>query len=221
MADFVFSSGFSVEATGLSVARFMAKNLHLKRVAIISNSTVWSSGITEAFRKEFLDNEGEVVFDEAVNDTWTDFRPLVSRISRQKPTAIYLPLSLPGSVEACIKQIRQNGLSVPVFTGEAFVGDAAKRLGKLAHGIYVAWLPNPDPRLRARYQSQYGEPPWDERIVQVGLTGMMQIAAAAESRKSEPLKDALLQHFGPTRSVSQELALYRVTEAGLVLVEAQ
>lgn len=221
LANFVFSSGFSVEATGSHIARFMAQKLHLKRVAIISNSTVWSSGITAAFRKEFVDNEGEVVFDEAVDDTWTDFRSLVSRISRQKPTAIYLPLSLPGSVEACIKQLRQHGLSVPIFTGEAFVGDAMKRLGKLAEGIYVAWLPNPDPTLRTRYQSQYGEAPWDERIVQVGLTGMMQIAKAAESRKSETLKDALLQHFGPTRSLSQELVLYRVTEARLVSVEAK
>lgn len=219
MSDFVFSSGFSVEATGSHIARFIAQNLHLKRVAIISNNTIWSSGITAAFRREFVDNDGEVVFDEAVEDSWTDFRSLVSRISRQKPTVVYLPLSLPGSVEACIKQLRQNGVSVPIFTGEAFVGDTMKRLGKLAEGIYVAWLPNPDPTLRKRYQSQYGEQPWDERVIQVGFTGMVEIAAAAESRKTETLKGALLKHFGPTRSLSQELALYRVTEAKLVPVE--
>jgi hypothetical protein len=50
---------------------------------------------------------------------------------------------------------------------------------------------------------------------------MVEIAEAAESRKSKTLKDALLQHFGPTRSLNQELALYRVTEATLIPVEAK
>jgi ABC-type branched-subunit amino acid transport system substrate-binding protein len=214
LGDLVFSSGFKVEATGSRVAEYVTKKLQLRRAAIISNHTTWSTSVTDAFKSTFKERGGEVVFHKQTEDTWTDFRALIPQLQRMKPDVLYLPLSLPSSVEACIRQLRQGGVTAPIFTGEAAVGESLERLGVYSEGIYVGWLPGAETGLVDLYRQRYHEDSADIRIVQVGFRGLMEVAKAIRGKRSQ-MKDGLTRHFGTTRAVNTELVLYRVREARL------
>jgi branched-chain amino acid transport system substrate-binding protein len=217
--DLVFSSGFSVEATGEHVAHFATSTLRFKNAAIINNQSTWSYAVSAAFRTTLQKRGGHVVFDKTIDDTSTDFRTLAAQLRKASPDFVYLPLSLPGTVSGGIRQLRQGGVTAPIITGEALVGDAVEQLGDLAEGIYVAWLPAPDPELRAAYRKRYNTDSWDLAIVQVGYRGLMDISAARQKTQSASMHQALLNYFGPSRSADSKLALYQIRNTRLVAAE--
>lgn len=219
MGDFVFSNGFSLEGTASLYANYALNTLKLKRVAIIGNNTTWSTTITAAFRKEFEANGGVITFIETFDDTWTDFRSLIPRILKANPEFIFLPLSLPGGVLSFVRQLRENNISLPIFTGEAFVGDTMKQLGSLAEGIYVGWLPEPVGDLARKYKLKYGSEPWDTGIVEVGFSGVQAIFQATQSAKNKPVKEALSMYYGPSRRADRHYILHRVEMGELVAVK--
>ncbi len=219
MGPLVFSNGFSVEATGPKLANHLVLNEHRTRLAIISNTTTWSTTITSIFVRQAQANGAAIVFSESVADDWTDYRSIIVRMMATKPDAIFLPFSLPSALIACIRQLRELGVRVPLATGEALVGEAMKQLGTAAEGVIVGWPPSGDgAALRQQYIAKFNEPPWNPSIFRIGYDGIKAVASAIAQSPKADLRLALSNYFGETRSANREYAVFRVTGGQLVEV---
>lgn len=220
MGEHVFSNGFSVEATGPKIAKLFSKKLQLSRIAIIGNSTTWSTSITKTFGNEINKLGGKIVFSESVADDWLDFRTIILRLKKTDAQAIFLPLSLPSGVVACIRQLRELGVSLPIATGEALVGDATKQLGPSAEGVYVGWpAAAVSAPLEAAYVKRFGESPWNPSIYKVGYDGLYAIAGAIKKSTGENMMLALSKYYGPSRSANREYEIFQVTKGKLLMVD--
>ena len=221
LGDKVFSNGFSIEATGPKLAQHLVVKLKRPRIAVISNSTTWSVSITKTFSDEVEKLGGKIVFSEAVNDDWTDFRTVIARLKQSSPDALFLPFSLPSSLIACIRQLRQMGVNLPIATGEAIVGDAMKQLGAVADNIYVGWPPGgQQDDLEQRYVKRFGARPWNPSVFRVGYDGLRAVAAAIAKTPGAKIGPALTAYYGPTRSANREYVVFQI-KAGVLVPTAQ
>ncbi len=216
LGNLVFSSGFSIEKTAQKIARYSKTKLNLNSVAIIANNSNWSTSINNAFLAEFKKIGGTALLNKTVAENESDYRSLIPTIKTKNPDFIFLPLALPSSVEACIKQLRTGGLKMPIFTGEALIGEAIQHLGELSNGVYVTWLQAANPLLSDLYKKRYGDSSWDPAIVQVGYQGLFDLSKATKTDSTD-LISSLLQYYGPTRAAQRELVLYQVNNSKVEL----
>ncbi|TXH34525.1 MAG: branched-chain amino acid ABC transporter substrate-binding protein [Rhodospirillaceae bacterium] len=123
----------------LPLAAWAAKDLKAKKIAIVSDTTDYGKGNTQAFGDFFKQNGGEIVASEAAPVGTTDFRAILTRIKGLSPDAIYF-----GGVitEAGIlrKQMVELGLKVPMIGISGFYDpEFIKIAGPAADGTMVSY----------------------------------------------------------------------------------
>ena len=218
MGDFVFSNGFSLEGTANLYATFGTKKLGARKAAIIGNQSAWSSTIADEFVKQFEQQGGAVVFQDAVPDDFSDFRSIVLKLSQKKPDIIFLPLSLPATALQSIKQLRAAKVEVPIFATETFVGNTMTSLGPQADGVFVGWIPQPAVSITDKYKRKFGVAPSDPGVVEVGYSGVRKVLEAHLKHPDMVLKAALREIFGASRRATRSYHLYRAQSGKLIPV---
>jgi branched-chain amino acid transport system substrate-binding protein len=123
---------------GPACMRFLLDNLKKTKIAIVHNRQAYGEGIaTEA--KKFLESRGlaPVVF-EGFNADDQDFRPLIGKVQRLEPDALFLGGDY-AEAALFIKQARDQGLTVPIMMGDGcFDTQLMKIAGTAAEGCYVS-----------------------------------------------------------------------------------
>lgn len=100
-----------------SFAAGLVKELGLKKVAIVDDSTQYGTGLTKEFRAIFEAEGGTVVAYDRIQSRETDFKPLVSKFKGLKPQAIYYGgAHTEGALFS--KQSKESGLKVPLIGGD-------------------------------------------------------------------------------------------------------
>lgn len=113
--QFVFRACFIDPYQGDIMAQFAAKDLKVKKVAILHDSSSdYSKGLAEVFTKVFKDNGGTITTDEAFLAKDVDFKASLTKIKATNPEAIYIP-GYYEEVAKIIKQAREIGLNVPLL----------------------------------------------------------------------------------------------------------
>lgn len=122
-----------------------------KKVAIIAEQTDWGQTVVSNFADEFKKNGGQVVFSEFFNRGLADFRPLITKIAREKPDAIYTGFFYEDAAQF-LKQMKQLGVTIPVHsTSAAYNQQLIQLAGADAEGMHLTatFLPtNPDPNVQ-------------------------------------------------------------------------
>ena len=119
----------------------------LKKVAVIAEQTDWGQSVTKYFDDELTAKGGTVLMTEYFNRGTPDFRSLLTKIERSKPDAIYTGFFYEDGANF-LKQMKQLGISVPVFSTSAAHNQKIIELaGPDAEGLSLTtnFLPN-DPR---------------------------------------------------------------------------
>ena len=188
--DYNFRACFIDPFQGTVMANFVAKELGLKRAAImVDNTSDYSKGLATFFKQNFVANGCEVVAEEAYLQKDTDYKSTLTKVKAANPDILYIP-GYYQEVGLIIKQAREIGLDIPVAGGDGW--DSAKLpeiAGKDAlNGTFFCNLysPNDTSDLNKNFVAEYKNLYKSEPDVFAALShdGTMAIVKAIEDAKS-------------------------------------
>ncbi len=129
--QFIFRACFIDPFQGKVMATFADKTLHVKKVAILyDSSSDYSKGLAEVFQKTLEANGGQVVAKEAFLAKDIDFKAALTKIKATNPEAIYVP-GYYEEVSKIVKQTREIGMKVPMLGSD---GWDSPKLAEIAGG---------------------------------------------------------------------------------------
>ena len=118
--QFIFRACFIDPFQGQVMATFADKTLHVKKVAILfDSSSDYSKGLAEVFQKTLEKNGGQVVAKEAFLAKDIDFKAALTKIKASNPEALYVP-GYYEEVSKIVKQAREIGLNVPMMGSDGW-----------------------------------------------------------------------------------------------------
>ena len=118
-------------ALGAGLALHAAKNLKLKKVAIIDDRTAYGQGVAEVFKKTALAQGMQVVDEQFTNDKATDFMAILTAIKSKAPDAVFYG-GMDPQAGPMLRQMDQLGLSNLKFFGGD--GICTAKLAELSGG---------------------------------------------------------------------------------------
>ncbi len=163
-----FKTTYRVVATdaqqGPALANYALKNLNVKTVAVVDDSTAYGQGLANEFEKTAKALGIKVVSHDATNDKAVDFRAILTKIKGENPDAImYGGMDATGGPFA--KQARQLGLRAKVLAGDGVCTSSIATLaGQAADNIVCSQAGKgvdqmPDGKVfEAKYQKRFGQP---------------------------------------------------------------
>ena len=102
------------------MAEFAAKDLKLKKIAILNDSSSdYSKGLAEVFEKTFTENGGQIVAKEAFLSKDVDFKAALTKLKAANPDALYIP-GYYEEVSKIIKQAREVGITTPLLGSDGW-----------------------------------------------------------------------------------------------------
>ena len=141
--DYVFRIIPSDLFQGKFVADYVYNTLNKKNIAILYNADKdWSTGVKEVFKKQFLSLGGIIVAEESTATTDRDLKTQIAKIKQSNPELIYFPSFVESGLVG-IKQIREAGITTPIFGGDVW-DDATmpQKLGTVADGVKFTRIAN-------------------------------------------------------------------------------
>ncbi len=166
VGDYIFRMCFLDDFQGRCMAKFAAQNLHLKKVAILTDKrNDYSVGLTQYFGEAFKGMGGTIVVEQNYSSGDQDFRAQLTSIKSKNPEGIYVP-GYYTEVGLIGRQARELGIKVPLLGGDGWESEQLLQIGgvDLNNSYYTNhWaLDAPDPKLQAflkAYRDKYGKDP--------------------------------------------------------------
>ena len=152
VGDYIFRMCFIDPFQGTVMAKFAARNLGLRRVAILKDvKNDYSVGLAKYFTDAFTQLGGAIVTEQAYSAGDQDFRAQLTAIKAKKPEAIFLP-GYYTEAGLIARQARELGLNQPILGGDGWESAQLLQIGGDAmNGNYYSnhfAVDNPDPRLQ-------------------------------------------------------------------------
>ncbi|QCP47844.1 branched-chain amino acid ABC transporter substrate-binding protein [Trinickia violacea] len=164
-----FKTTFRVVATdaqqGPALANYAAKELKLKSVAIVDDSTAYGQGLANEFEKTAKSLGMNVMSHDATNDKAVDFRAILTKIKGENPDAImYGGMDATGGPFA--KQAKQLGLRAKVLAGDGvctdkladLAGEATDNVVCSEAGRSLEKMGKAGEEFQAKFQKRFGQP---------------------------------------------------------------
>ena len=151
-------------ALGAGLALHAAKNLNLKRIAIIDDRTAYGQGVAEVFKKTAMANGITIVDEQFTNDKATDFMAILTAIKSKNPDGVFYG-GMDPQAGPMLRQMEQLGMTgVKFFGGDGICTDkiielsgGAKTLAGVTcaeGGASLEKMPG-GTAWRARYEAKY------------------------------------------------------------------
>lgn len=119
------------------MARFAYGDLGLRRIAFYVQNDDYGLDGQQTFEREFTGLGGRVVAAETFEKDAKDHRSSLQKLKAAAPDGIYLIGNVPAYGSA-FRQLREQGISVPLLTGSAFgVKQFQDLAGAAAEGVYA------------------------------------------------------------------------------------
>jgi branched-chain amino acid transport system substrate-binding protein len=181
---------FGDNAQAAAIAEYAVKDLGLKRGAIWVDTAVdFSVAVCAYFADALKHYGGEVVYEDYFEITWTDFSSMVARLKEYqdqgKVDFVYVG-AIPDNCGVIVKQIRDGGVTIPIFGEDGFDTPLLVQTGgAAAEGVVFAThmsLEDPSPivqKFKSDYQAMFGNPP-ENAFAALGYDAMKLLARAIE-----------------------------------------
>jgi branched-chain amino acid transport system substrate-binding protein len=91
------------------------RRLNYKKIAILSTEDDWTLAVSERFRSGLSTAGVEVIFDQSVQPSETDFKSLIIRLKHSSPDAIFMNVVLP-QISPFVKQFHQASMTTALFS---------------------------------------------------------------------------------------------------------
>ncbi len=118
--NYIFRICFIDPFQGTVGANFVLDTLKLKKAVIfVDNSSDYSKGLTEFFKKSFTARGGEILDEEGYLQKDQDFKTILTKVKALNPDFIYLP-GYYEEVGRIVKQARELGMTMPIVGGDGW-----------------------------------------------------------------------------------------------------
>jgi branched-chain amino acid transport system substrate-binding protein len=205
---YVFRIGASDSQLGGKMALYAAKELKLKKVAVVDDRTAYGQGVAEQFIKAAKAHGVDIVRREFTNDRATDFNSILTSIKAKKPDGIFFGGYYPQAA-AMRQQMQQLGINAYLMGGDAICNEKLGQLGGSAVDSHV-YCTQGGSMLEAQTSGKAFSSDYQKRNGSKPLTyavsfydGMMAIANAMKKANSvEPAKYAPVLASGKYQGVA-------------------
>ncbi len=195
--NYIFSTGFSTEEAGKTMADFASQKLNINKIYIISHIDAWSEIIQESFSNRIKENRGEIIEAKSVEVGEQDFRTLILDAKQRKADAIYAPL-VPVNSELFVKQAKELGFKGYILMGDGLIQDTIDASGEASEGIYFTAIYSPESqemeKLKTYYKEKYAAEPTDPAVLSLAYDIVFVVSEAieiADSTDSQKVANAL------------------------------
>jgi branched-chain amino acid transport system substrate-binding protein len=188
---------FGDNAQASVIAEYAYKEMGFRSVAVwIDNAVDFSVACCTYFMDAFEHYGGKVVYVDYYETGWTDFSALVTRLkSREAEVDFTYNAAIPGNVGLLIKQMREGGISIPMYSADGADTPLLAEVGGVhAEGVKFTshmTLESKDPlviKYIDGYKKMYGRNP-ENSFAALGYDATMIIAEAIKKIGSaEPKK---------------------------------
>jgi branched-chain amino acid transport system substrate-binding protein len=150
--DFIFRMCFLDDFQGWVMAKFVAEDLKLKKVAVLKDvKNDYSVGLAGYFTSAFQSMGGTVVLETSYSAGDADFRAALTSIKAKRPEAVIVPGYYTEAGQIA-RQARELGITVPLIGGDGWESEKLIEIGGEAmNGCFYSnhWaLDAPDPKLQ-------------------------------------------------------------------------
>jgi len=150
--DFIFRMCFLDDFQGWVMAKFVAEDLKLKKVAVLKDvKNDYSVGLANYFTQAFQAMGGTVVLETSYSAGDADFRAALTSIKARRPEAVIVPGYYTEAGQIA-RQARELGITVPLIGGDGWESEKLIEIGGEAmNGCFYSnhWaLDAPDPKLQ-------------------------------------------------------------------------
>lgn len=134
--DYVFRNAPSDLDVARGYADYIVKKAGYKNLAILSENSDYGMGVRQVFSDAFKNLGGTIVTDEVFRQEERDFRVHIAKIKNAKPQAVFINPQAGTTGGLALKQLRELGITVPIFSVFVFSGeDARTAAGQTAEGL--------------------------------------------------------------------------------------
>jgi branched-chain amino acid transport system substrate-binding protein len=213
VGDYIFRVCFIDPFQGTVMAQFAAKDLKLRRVAILRDvKSDYSVGLANFFTETFKKSGGEIVADLSYSGGDVDFKAQLTALRARKPEAVFVP-GYYTDAGLIARQARELGIGVPLLGGDGW--DSAKLTeigGEAMNGNYFSnhySAENPDPAIQkfiGDFKAAHGQVP--DSVAVLGYEAMKLYADAygrAKDATTAGLREAIAATKG-FRAVTGEFS---------------
>jgi branched-chain amino acid transport system substrate-binding protein len=166
VGDYIFRMCFIDTYQGPVVARYLAQDLGIKRVAMITDvRSDYSRGLAESFEKTFTSMGGQIVGRQSFSKGDSDFRSQLTAIKQTQPEVVFVP-GYYNDVGPIAVQARDLGMNVPLVGGDGWESPKLLEIGgKALEGAMYSnhyHVDDPAPAVRqfvTKYEERYGAKP--------------------------------------------------------------
>jgi len=148
---------------GAVAAKFIARKLKVRRIAILHDKTTYGQGLAEELKKSLADYpEVKVISFDGLTQGDKDFRGILTSLKAAQPDLFFFGGIFPEG-GLLVKQAEEVGLKAPMMSGDGVIDPKFIEIaGAAAEGSYLTFTPDPDKIPQARgflkaYRAKYGE----------------------------------------------------------------
>ncbi|MBP5156633.1 MAG: ABC transporter substrate-binding protein [Treponema sp.] len=162
--NYIFRACYTDPFQGRVCGKFAAENLGSLTAAILYDvGNDYSVGLTENFINEYTANGGKVVAKESYSTGDKDFNAQITKIKQANPELVYLP-DYYGTVALIAKQLRAQGITVPVVGADGWDGLTGNAGDEMIPGYYSNHYATDSDSKKVRsfvssFKSKYNENP--------------------------------------------------------------
>jgi len=118
--EWVFRTCYSDNFQGSVMGSFAYSDLKTTKAVILSDKgNDYSQGLSDSFKKSFVNLSGTIVAEEYITETDTDFSPVLTKINGMDFDVLYLPTYYE-TAGPVIKQARAIGMDVPILGADGY-----------------------------------------------------------------------------------------------------
>lgn len=227
--DFIFRTIPSDSLQGVFGARLVYHDEH-RSMAVLYSNEPYGSGFNEVLSAAFADLGGTVVAQESFESGATDFKTQLTKVKSARPDAIYMITNSPESIVALIKQIREFGITVPLYGSEGFKADViTEGAGDAAEGLMVTSVSSGTSNFAKLHNDTYDAAPGPFAAQGYDALAAIIIAAQQGAQSPQDIKnnlstvvfDGASGHiaFDENGDISGNYEVYQVTDGEFVPVD--
>lgn len=208
VGNFMFMTPFGDDDQSFAIADYTFDKLGAKRVAVwTDNSMDFTKALSAFFTQRFKEKGGEIVGTDVFMMGDTDFSAQIARLAAidPQPDAVFVS-AIPSEAGLSVKQIREQGLTMPIVSGDGFDTELVATVPgpELANDVYFSthtYRADDRPEVKKfieDYKAEYGIEP-ENAFAPLGYDAMMLVADAikrANSAEPAKIRDALAETRG-------------------------
>jgi branched-chain amino acid transport system substrate-binding protein len=213
IGDYIFRTCYTDAFQGALLADFAFKDMGRRHAAVLTNiSETYSRTLAKYFSAHFINNGGNVIYDEGYKGNAIDFYPVLNPLKKLKPDVVFIPGYTRDS-GLIIKQARTMSIDAAFLGGDAWETSVSNVAHGALQGSYFSthWHPKAPYRRStafiSSFKTAFGDAP-DSAYAPLAYDALWLFADAikrAESLDKHKIRNALAgtkQFKGATGTIS-------------------